>query len=1291
MKADKRIFAPVNQKAGMNKDEDIRYIPNGQYLDARNIQIMDNGNRFTVVNAKGNSLKDSPTNSGSTLCIGSFDDKVNQTIYEFIWNGNGDHEILKYPYAIYEGLADQIVEGSGLGFEFNKMITGIVIVNDRFLVWAQEGQEIGCIDLDNYASLPTITASNRWRIELAKAVDLAPLIPYYGTEESRPSNTLKNKQFKFRYRYVYAAGFRTICSPISNIAVPEFSMISSSTIQYDNVIWFELDLPSFDEVEKVELLVQSGTSDETMGDWYKFKEVTYADIDSNRDDVVTIAFTGNERLEAVDQTEVNQPQGFVPKYCKDVVFLPSNVLAMLNITEGYDIDITPSMHFVPTYNARPTAASATTTVTYVSTPVAITSEEFRNVNYDIYLDDDTSALNYVRFTVGGTPKQGDVITISMTLAYGGSAPVSTPNKTIEIRYNVKTGDTTSTIASKLANLINAVDTRSNQFGGIVAYANSAQCRIVYGSNVFQTTYLVSTSVSAATPTVTNSTVATETDPKIGLKRYSGYPYAIQYNFPKNRRSTAIKAGDIYIQGYADTSNDSFVSGQIIIDQLPPDDAISYDILIGKNATMSAWQDAWCLVYRVTEVEYDGGSGAIPDVGDTINDTTSGAQGILLKRERGDAYTGTFWIGLTSGTISNNDVLSYDGGTWTGAAVGNGTALDISAVNFPERVRSYIQTYGYKGMEWNYVDGDRARFIAEVSGGNKAFLSSDVDTEINSTTSDYYFVNIDVTASPISASNGDTLLVEVWRPLPDSEDKIYWEIAKQYEISGGYHLGDVQNQTASQSAVISLDNVGDCYDVGFNAFPFSGDEDNIESMSVSPFVRLTATSIGRANIEDPNGLKEINRESAISYTQPIIKNSPTNGLSVVLESSIYDEFGTQYGSIQKAFLRQDRNLLIFFEDKVGYMGVFSELRKAANGDVSYRTDSLANQITFYAYDGGIGLNPESFAYYNTTAYFICARNNAACRLGAAGSDVDEISDYGMSQWFNENLDSKVNLIAPVTCPAVYDERNGSYIVTFYRWIEASSIGTGSGGGIKFNYTNISDAGAVASSTKSYAVITDGSNYYLKSSPTYQAASPASPDAVEIVYAGNPTPAAATTAWIKVETETLQFNENVNAWVCFLDFKPDIMSTMGVDYCSYQEGSLYQHNDPDADRCDFYGTAYEAELTIPFNLDPSEMKVFMNIEQECNNPWASETDGDVYTPAGQTSQILEAWYKQKQPEQYSSWIGRDTTTPAAICPNDPLYEGLKLRDTSLLIRMTNDSTTEAKLRSVTLISESSNLSS
>ncbi len=108
-----------------------------------------------------------------------------------------------------------------------------------------------------------------------------------------------------------------------------------------------------------------------------------------------------------------------------------------------------------------------------------------------------------------------------------------------------------------------------------------------------------------------------------------------------------------------------------------------------------------------------------------------------------------------------------------------------------------------------------------------------------------------------------------------------------------------------------------------------------------------------------------------------------------------------GSIQRLYA-EDSNLIIFSERKVSRALIDKDaIYTAEGGGVPVSQLNLViGQIIPYAGNFGIGDNPESFAVYGYRKYFVDKNRNAVLRLSRDG--ITEISNYGMIDWFRDNL-------------------------------------------------------------------------------------------------------------------------------------------------------------------------------------------------------------------------------------------------------------------------------------------------
>mgnify|MGYP001568774919 FL=1 len=179
---------------------------------------------------------------------------------------------------------------------------------------------------------------------------------------------------------------------------------------------------------------------------------------------------------------------------------------------------------------------------------------------------------------------------------------------------------------------------------------------------------------------------------------------------------------------------------------------------------------------------------------------------------------------------------------------------------------------------------------------------------------------------------------------------------------------------------------------------------IEESRIRGGYNNTSTSFGAKAylVEDePNGSV---RGNAMIYSG--IYNSRT-GINQTNQFSVGKEITKAIdpanGSIQKLYA-EDSNLIILAEKKASRALIDKDaIYTAEGGGVSVSNlKTVIGQIVPYAGNFGIGTNPESFAAYGYRKYFVDKNRGAVLRLSMDG--ITEISNYGMIDWFRDNLSS-----------------------------------------------------------------------------------------------------------------------------------------------------------------------------------------------------------------------------------------------------------------------------------------------
>jgi hypothetical protein len=136
-------------KSKMNKDLDARLLPEGEYRDARNVQVSksESDQVGNLENSLGNeAIADYTALTGETdiVCIGSFADELNSTVYLFftnyldenpnVNNGGGEYEPTASNFIISTNILTNqstiLVRGAFLNFSQTNLITGVNILEN---------------------------------------------------------------------------------------------------------------------------------------------------------------------------------------------------------------------------------------------------------------------------------------------------------------------------------------------------------------------------------------------------------------------------------------------------------------------------------------------------------------------------------------------------------------------------------------------------------------------------------------------------------------------------------------------------------------------------------------------------------------------------------------------------------------------------------------------------------------------------------------------------------------------------------------------------------------------------------------------------------------------------------------------------------------------------------------------------------------------------------------------------------------------------------------------------------
>ena len=164
-------------------------------------------------------------------------------------------------------------------------------------------------------------------------------------------------------------------------------------------------------------------------------------------------------------------------------------------------------------------------------------------------------------------------------------------------------------------------------------------------------------------------------------------------------------------------------------------------------------------------------------------------------------------------------------------------------------------------------------------------------------------------------------------------------------------------------------------------------------------------------------KKNHRTASLTYSNVYSQTTKYNGLNEFnLAVANYKDMDDFFGDINKIVARE-ADLVVFQENKVSKVLFGKSVLYNADGSSNVTaTDSVLGQEVAFTGEYGITNNPFATVMWGGLIYFVDERRRSVCRLSRNG--IEQISDYGMIDWFNDNLSDT----APPQAIAEYDPRD-----------------------------------------------------------------------------------------------------------------------------------------------------------------------------------------------------------------------------------------------------------------------------
>jgi hypothetical protein len=242
------------------------------------------------------------------------------------------------------------------------------------------------------------------------------------------------------------------------------------------------------------------------------------------------------------------------------------------------------------------------------------------------------------------------------------------------------------------------------------------------------------------------------------------------------------------------------------------------------------------------------------------------------------------------------------------------------------------------------------------------------------------------------SDGDSrVLLETRAKEIDSD--VFYEIGSTYPIVDGYHTsitsGD-QNQTDLLNAEITLPS--------YNCFGWGN---GFESIKIKDLFNEKTLSIQTRPNSPIENYRENKKIASFTYSQPYSQSLNYNGLNEFnISQNNSKDLDDGLGSLQ-AIKTFNTDLDVWQEDKTSRVLFGKTMLYNADGSSNIaKSNLLFDTVVPYSGEFGISTNAESLAWFGNYRYWVDRKRGAVLRKGQSGIEI--ISNFGMKNWFRENL-------------------------------------------------------------------------------------------------------------------------------------------------------------------------------------------------------------------------------------------------------------------------------------------------
>jgi hypothetical protein len=555
--------------------------------------------------------------------------------------------------------------------------------------------------------------------------------------------------------------------------------------------------------------------------------------------------------------------------------------------------------------------------------------------------------------------------------------------------------------------------------------------------------------------------------------------------------------------------------------------------------------------------------------------------------------------------------------------------------------------GNVAIDYEFVPGDRMRFLRKMYGDMPPAENLNIDVEILSVLDDPTIGSDELTGkffkirkNTLLESFTDTFyLAEIYTPSNILDSDFYYEFGPTYNIinpgqPNRYHAGMTRDQSAIQSAAFVFMKDGDIYyrkRENMDSFNYGQTPEAalrlfrdipVAAMGYSDKYSSAVNGNGRAYVVDDNA-KQQRLPTNIRFGGAYVQDTFINKTNNFQPGNIVDKCDRSFGAIKRLSVRE-RQLRVFQELKCGWIPIQQQVLQTSTGSpIVSQSDQLLNDIQYYLGDFGIGNAACSLASENFVDYFHDTNRGAICRLSNDGiTPVSIIAK--MNRWaVTEDLKYKAPVVLP---PGIYP----FYVSDYPGYAQIYGV---------FDTRN----NEYISAYEEIAVYDELQNRTVISAPS-----------------------------------TLAWDEVRNRFVSKYSYHPEWMISHKNNLITFKNGVPYIHNQKaDGARCSFYGESYGWHIKLVFNNKFTIKKSFLTIDIASNQVLPiPEIKTPLINPAiapviNQESSLIASDFKWREGHWHASFL-RDANSPGGILNGDTLKGGyikvtLRIEDAQNLISL------------------------